>query len=147
VRIYTIRGVVDLSLAPKGECHWEDPCLYYFDGVEDGDGPYALWAFFDPATLVSATFDDQSNTTDVLAVNGRYLLEGSRWYVGGRYSANRYDYDDPSVLDADGDAYGILVGKHLGPRTTLELAFERSDEEYTHNVTLNCLVPPCPVTV
>jgi hypothetical protein len=111
---------------------------YYFDRVEDGEGPYALAAFFDPATLVSAALSHPSNNTDSWTVNGRYLLGESLWYVGGELTQYHY-----SNADLDADVYGVIAGKYLGPRTTLELALDRSKSDLTTTVD-GCSLPACP---
>ena len=45
---------------------------YYFDQVEDGEGPYALAAFFDPATRVSLAAN-QTDANDSWVLSGQYL--------------------------------------------------------------------------
>lgn len=112
---------------------------YYFDRVEDGQAPYALAAFFDPATLVSATLSHPSKSTDTWTVSGRYLLSPSLWYVGGQFTR-----DANGVVDVDTDTYGVVAGKYLGPRTTLELAMDTSKNELTTAFSAGCSFPPCP---
>src|SRR5690606_11691170 len=106
----------DLELTSVGGTH-------YFDRIEVGDEPYDLAAFFDPATFVSARLDRPiGSTTDSWEVGGRYLLADSLWYVGGRHfrqSTERHR-NGPNEWTDDEDGYGIVVGKYLGPRTTLE---------------------------
>jgi hypothetical protein len=104
---------------------------YYFDRVEDSDGPYALAAFFDPATRLSIT-TDQYDAYDSWALSGQYLLDESGWYLGGRYRND--DYND--------DVYGLIAGKYLGPRTTLELAVDTLKQSI--GTSLTCFTQPCP---
>lgn len=116
---------------------------YYFDRVEGGEAPYALAAFFDPATLVSATWNHPSSSTDTWTVNGRYLLSPSRWYVGGQFTRNT-----ASSVGADADTYGVVAGKYLGPRTTLELAIDTSRSGLLTipiSAPTVCSFPPCPL--
>lgn len=112
---------------------------YYFDRVEDNEGPSALAAFFDPATFVSGALSQPNDATDTWAVSGRYLLASSLWYVGAELTHNAY-----SDGDWDSNVYGLIAGKYLGPRTTLELAIDRSKSEFT-NTGVICLQPPCPL--
>jgi hypothetical protein len=119
--------------------------VYYFDPIDEGEAPYALAAFLDPATRVSAALTRTTvtlngtispapvpipsleNNTDALTVNGRYLLPRSQWYAGGRYNRDETD----GSLDAKNEGYGVVAGKYLGPRTTLELALETVEREST----------------
>jgi hypothetical protein len=103
---------------------------YYFDRVQDGEGPYALAAFFDPATRLSIS-TDQTDANDSWVLSGQYLLDESRWYLGGRYRSDVYD---------DG-VYGLIAGKYLGPRTTLELAVDTLKRNI--GTSLTCFIPPC----
>ncbi|HEU4619742.1 MAG TPA: hypothetical protein VFV10_17015 [Gammaproteobacteria bacterium] len=108
----TDNGITDSDASTFG-------ATYYFDRVQDGEGPYALSAFFDPATSLSVV-TDQYRTSDRWVLSGHYLLDGSRWYLGGRYQTQ--DYRD--------DVYGVIAGKYLGPRTTLELAVDTSKQTF-----------------
>ncbi len=121
---------------------------YYFDSVEDGGAPYALAPFFDPTTLVSAAASRLSPDVDTWTVNGRYLLGKSLWYVGAQTTHDVYTRVDDLYTGVDGDrnAYGLVAGKYLGPRTTLELAVDRSQYEYPTTVVSSgiCSLPPCP---
>jgi len=115
---------------------------YYFDRVEDGSEPYALSEFFDPTTRLSATGSHPSAGAnpfdpDTWSLSGRYLLPGSVWYVGSQYSR-----DDFSRFDAEGDGYGLSLGRYLGPRTTLELAVDKANFQYVQDTWL-CPPPTC----
>jgi hypothetical protein len=130
---------------------------YYFDPVEDGDGPHSVAVFLDPATRVSVTgnkneFEEHASTLGLRAettqhgFSGQYLLPQSHWYVGGRYSQS--DSDEPiqapvTASSTDERAYGVVAGKYLnGDRTRIELALERSDADT--DIALNfCLLPAC----
>jgi len=119
--------------------------VYYFEPIIEGEAPYALAAFLDPATRVSAAltrttmtlnggafpapggFPSFENDTDAWAVSGRYLLPRSHWYAGGQYNRDETD----GLLDAESEGYGVVAGKYLGPRTTLELAIETAEREST----------------
>lgn len=104
---------------------------YYFDRVQDGEGPYALAAFFDPATSLSLA-TDRIDGSDRWVLSGEYLLDGSRWYLGARYQSA--DYSD--------DVYGLIAGKYLGPRTTLELGVDTSKQTFAGS--LACVTSSCP---
>ena len=117
----TDSGVSDFDATSFG-------ATYYFGRVEDGESPYALSAFFDPATSLSIT-TDQTDASDSWVLSGKYLLDGSRWYLGGRYRSPDYD-----------GAYGLIAGKYLGPRTTLELSVDTLKQELG---ALACFVPLC----
>ena len=141
---------------------------YHFDPVEDGNGPYALAGFFDPATRVSvaASEDQQTNrltTPGVFAeaeraiadysVAGQYLFSESRWYAGGRYG--RGDFSQPELTQQpppppgprptqsfDLERYGLLAGKYFGTGATrLELSLDRS--KATSETSLTSCAPTC----
>ncbi len=128
---------------------------HYFDGVDDGRGPYALASFLDPASRLSLSVNRDEQTSEIAlpsstialpglesktrsyGVSGAYVLPRSKWYFGGHYSSG--DVDDPPgspVLSTDLDDYGVIVGKYLGASTTLEFAAETSavDSEQTFTV-------------
>ena len=136
---------------------------YYFDTVDDGDGPYALATFYDPAARMSVGAAHETQTlstvsyatllpilplpssvetdTDDYTLSGRYVLPDSRWYFGGRF-AKRY-IDDASLsatafVEAGAKDYGVHFGKYLGPRTTLELD-AGSSEERRETTNLFCI--------
>ena len=118
---------------------------YYFDPVDDSRGPYSLATFLDPVSRVSASvshtrrtfhpinlgivlppgavLQDSTVTTDDYTIGGRYVLSGSKWYAGGDYTKSK----DDSVFDNDSKAYRVLAGRYLGPKTSLELALNRSE--------------------
>jgi hypothetical protein len=127
---------------------------YYFDPVEEGTGPHALAAFFDPATRVSImTSRDEatlpsgaldSETTDS-SVSGLYLLPRSKWYVGGRYSRGDVDEPFPPLTTAssiDLTAHGVVAGKYLGQGATrLQVSLDRSKTESEQVLTI--CIPGC----
>ncbi len=118
----------------------------YFAPIDDGSGPLALAAFFDPATQISVAASRQESEShpvglgsvsvpgfvteqDEYSISGRYLLPQSRWYVGGTYAIQ--DLDVPRELEetvTDSDAYGVLAGKYFGTATTLELRLDRAEQ-------------------
>ncbi len=118
----------------------------YFTPVDDGSGPLALAAFFDPATQISVAASQEKSEShplgpgsvnlpgfeteeDEYSISGRYLLRQSKWYVGGRYATQ--DRDVPRELQevvTSSDVYGVLAGKYLGAATTLELRLERGEQ-------------------
>jgi len=128
---------------------------YYFDPVEDGTGPHALAAFFDPATRVSiATSKDKTTSptgamldeTTNYSVSGQYLLPRSKWFVGGRYSWG--DIDDPfspptTVLSIDLTGQTLVAGKYLGAAgaTRIQLALDRSKTDTDQRLTV--CIPGC----
>jgi hypothetical protein len=133
---------------------------YYFSAVDDSDGPLALAAFLHPTTQIAAgiarederslivAFDLGSNqgadivgTADEYSIGGRYVWARSKWYAGGRYLEKNVD-NDPSAGAHQTDlvAEGVLVGKYLGPRTSLELS-SNSAEQSNHTL-LVCPFPP-----
>src|SRR5215831_2728873 len=119
---------------------------HYFDPVDDSQGPYALAAFFDPASRVSLAASrtrrtvhtdimlpnvpqDLTTTTDDYTVGGQYWLSASKWYAGGDYTKS--DIDSPFlpsriITRDDSYAYHVFAGKYLGPKTSLELGLKRS---------------------
>ena len=118
---------------------------YYFDPVDEANGPYALASFFDPATRVSLVVNEGEQTaqpvpgtglalpgldseTSEYSIGGRYVLPQSKWYFGGRYGTG--EVDDPPALttfSTDVERYGVLAGKYFGAATTLELAVEQTE--------------------
>jgi hypothetical protein len=122
---------------------------YYFGSVKDDSGPYALATFYDPITRISASVSQEKRTVDVATrcfpspctptrlhssttaddyrMSGRYVLPGSRWYFGGSYSGGRTDLP-PTLYPASQESrdYGVLVGKYLGPKTSLEFSGQSS---------------------
>ena len=118
---------------------------HFFGGIEEGDGPHALSTFLDPASFVSATFDRADDERDIWIIAGRYLVAGSRWYVGGRYSHPRLTVNDPTFVELRAKDYGIVAGKYLGPRTTLELGIDRARTESLQDVPVTCFQPLCPI--
>jgi hypothetical protein len=101
---------------------------YYFDPVEDENGPRALASFLDPATRVtvngtedeqtlslsppvftapgipiggiaSLDFENEQKATDY-SMSGQYVLPGSKWYAGGRYMIGDVDAGNESPFAA-----------------------------------------------
>ena len=110
---------------------------YYLNRVDDGSGPYALASFLDPATRFSVTASRAEATVPASTVDGpiaytlsgRHVWNATGWYAGGGYSKTDLDHDPSSfVRRTDPEGYSALVGKYLGPRTTLELGIGWSDE-------------------
>lgn len=119
---------------------------HYFDPVEEQSGPRALAAFLDPSSSLSLTVSEQtqssllappvgtaplqfpvSGDSTEYALGGRYLLPGSQWYAGGRYTVG--DADVP-FESADMRGYGLLGGKYFNSGATrLELTLGRSRTE------------------
>jgi hypothetical protein len=129
---------------------WSAAATYHFRSVDDGKGPYALASFYDPVTRISAGVNhakatveslscygplpsctaqtlESSATTDDYGVSGRYVFPSSHWYVGGVYSRGSTDLP-PTMFPTSKESrkYGVLVGKYLGPKTSLELAAQSS---------------------
>jgi len=120
---------------------------YYFDSVDDSQGPYSLATFFDPASRVSLAIartkatthltgfvppgvaPDLTTTTDEYTIGGQYWLSASKWYAGGTYTTRNADLPVVTglfVTRADSNAYRVFAGKYLGPKTSLELGLSRS---------------------
>jgi len=118
---------------------------YYFDPVDDSQGPYSLAPFFDPASRVSLAINrtkqtihplafaglpaDLKTTTDDYTIGGQYWLSESKWYAGGSYTTSNIDSPfTPGTLFTrnDAKAYRVFAGKYLGPNTSLELGLGRS---------------------
>jgi hypothetical protein len=128
---------------------------YYFDPVDDSQGPYSLAAFFDPASRISLAMSRTRQTTRVVGIvpavsdftttnddytlGGQYWLSASKWYAGGAYTAS--DIGSPFFVGRifsrdDSTAYRVFAGKYLGPRTSLELGLRRSVREFGQVVDL-----------
>lgn len=162
------------ELSASGSRYELDPLLetdrsslgatYFFGGVDDSVGPYALASFLDPKTrvgVVAAREDTSSlpigpgsgdlpafvSRTDRYAVAGRYVFPESKWYVGGRYERPDLRSPDgeasygplPLITDTDQKAYGAILGKYLGSKTSIELDVNRS-EIRTEGQSLFCAV-------
>ena len=136
---------------------------YYFDPVDEANGPYALASFFDPQARVSLAvseseqassavqpgtgvtppdFDFDSETREY-SIGGRYVLPPSKWYFGGHYLTG--EVDDPAALatlSTDVESYGVLAGKYFGAATTLELVVEQSELDRTADFFV-CTIAAC----
>lgn len=141
---------------------------YYFDAVEDGSGPNALAAFFDPTTQLSVAASEDRQTSRLngpgisaeverdfseYSLSGLYLLPTSRWYAGGRYSRPDSDFGLPPpgtsmapptvVSTTDMEAYALFAGKYFGAGATrLQLSLEQSkveNESFITFCTLTCV--------
>lgn len=139
---------------------------YHFDVVEDGSGPHALAAFFDPSTQLSVAASEDRQTSRVFgpgvsaevqrevsdySLSGVYLFPESLWYAGGRYS--RPDIDALMVpppppglaTTTDTEVYALVAGKYFGMGgTRLQLSLEQSK---TQNESFFRLCAPTCVTV
>jgi len=135
---------------------------YYFDSVDDSQGPYGLAVFLDPASRLSLGISrtkqtthslgifspsDLTTTSDDYTIGGQYWLSASKWYAGGDYTTSDIDLPFSSgtlVSTQDSKAYHVFAGKYLGPKTSLELGFRRSVREFGQVV--NLCPPPtvCP---
>jgi hypothetical protein len=121
---------------------------YYFDSVDDSQGPYSLATFFDPASRVSLEMNrarqtshlfglfppgfptDLTITTDDYTIGGQYWLSASKWYAGGAYTTSDVDPPPGTFFSRqDSKAYRVFAGKYLGPKTSLELGLKRSVQE------------------
>lgn len=118
---------------------------YFFGGVDDTLGPYALASFLDPTTRIGATVAREDQTsypigpgsatlppfvsrTDRYSVAGRYVFPTTKWYVGGRYERPDLDLPPPATQrHTEREGYGAVLGKYLGPRTSIELHVNRSE--------------------
>jgi hypothetical protein len=138
---------------------------YYFDSVDDSQGPYSLATFFDPASQLSLAMSrtrqtihftglppglapDLTTTTDDYTIGGRYWLSASKWYAGGAYTTS--DIDSPSSPETlfsrdKSKAYRVFAGKYLGPKTSLELGLKRSVRESGQVVELCSSSAVCPI--
>lgn len=128
---------------------------YYFDPVEDGTGPHALAAFFDPATRVSFVANKDKTTSPTGAfldertnysVSGQYLLPRSKWFVGGRYSSGDIDdaFSPPTTaLSIDLTGHTLVAGKYLGATgaTRVQLSLDRAETDTEQRLTL--CIPGC----
>jgi hypothetical protein len=143
--------------------HTSVQATYYFQPVDDSNGPYELASFLNPATRVhavlsrekqtSAAFDggpppsvtipERVTTTEQYSLGGRYLLRPSKWYFGGSYTASDVGNSPPLFVAEDASSYGLLAGKYLGAATTLEVTFDssdfRSEREFVFCVTQGCV--------
>ena len=121
---------------------------YNFGGVDDSQGPYALATFLDPKSRMSLglghfRFDQplpvatlpgsvpgivpstSASRESEKTVGGRYVFPQSKWYAGGGYATT----DIASSLAqfsayTERKAYGLVGGKYLGPRTSLEVTLD-----------------------
>jgi len=145
------------ELSASGSRYELDPLLetdrsslgatYFFGSVDDSLGPYALASFLDPKTRigVSAIREDQTSypigpgsetlpasvsCIDRYAAAGRYVFPDTHWYVGGRYERPDLRTDIQvltPISDTEQRNYGAILGKYLGPRTSIELDANRSE--------------------
>jgi hypothetical protein len=119
---------------------------YYFNAVDDSQGPYALATFFNPASQMSLAIartkatthftgfvppgsaTDLTTTTDDYTLGGRYWLSKSKWYAGGDYTTRNIDLPGELglITRADSKTYRVFAGKYLGPKASLELGLSRS---------------------
>ena len=127
----------------------------YFDPVEEGSGPLALAAFFDPRTHLSVTAGDGRTSSEFFAgpnslfheqaqedvtdysLRGLYLFAESKWYAGGRYARQegerRRSFSSINTATGNGQSsteeenYAVFAGKYFGTGATrLELTLEQS---------------------
>jgi hypothetical protein len=122
---------------------------YFFGGVDDGLGPYALASFLDPKTRIGVTAAREDQTsypigsgsqnlppserrTDRYSLAGRFVFPETKWYVGGGYERP----DRPASAnglglamneDMEEKAYSAVLGKYLGDATSIELGLRRSE--------------------
>jgi hypothetical protein len=143
--------------------------IYYFDPVDDGDGPYALAAFLNPVSRVSirargaeqtiegplytfagSTFSSPAteHETREYSLDGRHVWRKSKWYLGGRYSKANLDESVYPLLDQTyPESYGLWVGKYLAPRTAIELAVNSADQTVvTSSLCFSVPCVPVPIT-
>lgn len=88
---------------------------YYFDAVDDSNGPLAEAAFVDKASGVSAAFvgiDDN----DTVALSGRFVLAND-------FTINA-TYMDSDIRDS---TFGIGLGKYLTDTSEVALSIETND--------------------
>jgi hypothetical protein len=131
---------------------------FYFDPIDDTEGPYALASFLDPTTRVSAavTRDDAAplsygvigtvpaDEPTAYTVSGRYVWPSTRWYAGASYSKSDVDNEpSPSRRQTDPKSYSVLAGTYLGSNTTLELEVGSSEQRSETQL----LCPPIPFCV
>jgi hypothetical protein len=128
---------------------WAVDSTYYANPLDDDDGPFALAAFLNPTTRVSAEasksdletdrgFDVQDDPT-AYRLSGAYVLPGQRWYAGASYAQS--DTDDPAIFSrSDSTSYGVEAGLYLGANTTLELGLDRFQRRWETD-------PSCPPTL
>lgn len=121
---------------------------HYFNPVEEGSGPPALVAFFDPRTQLSVAAGEK-NTMDRsfggpnsffntkgkeevsdYSLRGVYLFPKSNWYAGGRYgrhegerrtsssSINAANVAGNGISSSDVQDYALLAGKYFGMGAT-----------------------------
>lgn len=109
---------------------------YYFGGVDITRGPYALAAFLDRSSRVSAglyaeddrialgTVTSAIGETNGYSVSGRYVWPASGWYVGAGF--DRADTERPSTslfrTDEEREAESLVVGKYLNGTLAVDLA-------------------------
>jgi hypothetical protein len=134
---------------------------YYFTPVDEAAGPLEIAAFLRPSTRISAAVarEDQRSLvfsftlgsnlgSDVVgdttehSVSGRYLLPKSKWYAGGSFGRRAVDNDPGTGQYDDFEGVGVLVGKYVGPRTSIELALNSSEQR--NHTRIPCYFgPPC----
>ncbi|HXS78865.1 MAG TPA: hypothetical protein VN818_01225 [Gammaproteobacteria bacterium] len=121
---------------------------HYFNPVEEGSGPPALAAFFDPRTQLSIAAGEE-HTTDRsfggpnsffnsegkeevsdYSLRGLYLFPESKWYAGGRYarhegerrtsssSINPANVMGSGMSSSDVQDYALFAGKYFGTGAT-----------------------------
>ena len=121
---------------------------HYLDPVEEGSGPLALAAFFDPRTQLSIAAGEEDTTSRSFggpnsfnnaqgkeeishySLRGAYLFPKSKWYAGGRYarhdgerrftssSINPANVMGSGMISSDVQDYALLAGKYFGMGAT-----------------------------
>jgi hypothetical protein len=122
---------------------------YFVNAIDDSAGPYALASFLNPTTRFSAEASERDSVSDAVGnpaaytLGGTYVLPAERWYVGASYARTNEDYTSSFYSQSDQKGYGAVAGWYLGPSTTLELGFGRSDREFEMRLSCPIDVPAC----
>lgn len=125
---------------------------WYFDGVSAATGPRSRAEFISRASAVSVSYtrgDGDSvfsvissnpalpfstgrseQTTNILSADLRWVWAESGWYGLADLSMAELEFDSGGVpTTADGDGYGLGVGKYLAAQTALELRVLRQSSD------------------
>ena len=128
---------------------WAVDGTYYVKPIDDSAGPYELASFLHPTTRVSAaashteSFSELADDPTAFTLNGAYVLPGEKWYFGATYAETDLGGVVSPVTRSDAKGYGALAGRYLGASTTLELGWNRSEQNFESSLCpLGSICPP-----
>ncbi|MDD8060890.1 MULTISPECIES: putative porin [Shewanella] len=99
---------------------------YYFEAVEQADKPYALAAFFNQGSTVSARYAT-TDIEDLYNISGEYVFD-SKWFLGAGVS--QLDIDDAAF---DITTYEISAGYFFSTNSKLTLNYATNSESTSNN--------------